>query len=284
MEQNNNINELSLKAIPDLYGKNFFIPDYQRGYRWGTRQVEQLMNDLSSFFDDKGKGDFYCLQPIVVKELGECEKATYNLHSDTDDNRWYEVIDGQQRLTTIRIIFALEHLLDSDNDDRFNIHYQTRDNLSGFFDRMKRDDNDKYNIVVDDESSLDIDSWHILQAAICIMDWLKIGENKDQGIRFFKGSFYENFMHKKESGKKSVQVIWYELRDNSDPNATFKRLNDKKVALNNAELIRAMLLSDSAEYECDESIIDGYPEEVQGIVKEREQALRQEGTRFKEGR
>lgn len=275
MEQENKINELSLKAIPDLYGKNFFIPDYQRGYRWGTRQVEQLMDDLCKFFDDRGNGEFYCLQPIVVKELSEGEKATYDLHSDTDDNHWYEVIDGQQRLTTIRIIFALEHLLDSDNDERFNIHYQTRDNLSGFFDRMKRDDNDKYKIVVDDECSLDIDSWHILQAASFIMDWLKKGEDKDQGIRYFKGSFYENFVHKKESGKKSVQVIWYELRDNSDPNATFKRLNDKKVALNNAELIRAMFLSDSAEYECDESVIAGYPEEVQGIVKEREQARKQ---------
>jgi len=275
MEQENKINELSLKAIPDLYGKNFFIPDYQRGYRWGTRQVEQLMNDLCNFFDERGKGDFYCLQPIVVKELGESEKATYNLHSDTDNNRWYEVIDGQQRLTTIRIIFALEHLLDSDNDERFNIHYQTRDNLSGFFDRMKRDDNDKYKIVVDDECSLDIDSWHILQAASFIMDWLKKGEDKDQGIRYFKGSFYENFVHKKESGKKSVQVIWYELCDNSDPNATFKRLNDKKVALNNAELIRAMFLSDSAEYECDDSVLDGYPVEVQSIVKEREQARKQ---------
>jgi hypothetical protein len=275
MEQEKIINELSLKAIPDLYGKNFFIPDYQRGYRWGTRQVEQLMNDLCNFFDDRGKGDFYCLQPIVVKEIAEGEKAIYGLHSDTDDNLWYEVIDGQQRLTTIRIIFALEHLLDSDTDDRFNIHYQTRDNLSGFFDKMKRDDNNRYKIIVDDDCFLDIDSWHILQAANCIMDWLKHGEDRDQGIRYFKGTFCENFMHKKESGKKSVQVIWYELRDNSDPNSTFKRLNDKKVTLNNAELIRAMFLSDSAEYECDESVIDGYPEDVQSIVKEREQARKQ---------
>lgn len=276
MEENNNkINELSLKAIPDLCGKNFFIPDYQRGYRWGTRQVEQLMNDLCNFFDGKDKGDFYCLQPIVIKELSEDEKKLYNLNSDTDSNRWYEVIDGQQRLTTIRIIFALAHLLDFDNNDRFNIHYQTRDKLCGFFDRMKRDENDRYKIVVDDEDLLDIDSWHILQAAICIMNWLKIGEDKDQGIRFFKGTFYDNVMHKKASGKKSVQVIWYELRDKSDPNFTFKRLNDKKVVLNNAELIRAMFLSDSAEFECDESVIAGYPEEVQSIVKEREQARKQ---------
>lgn len=275
MEQNNNINELSLKAIPDLYGKNFFIPDYQRGYRWGSRQVEQLMNDLCNFFDDKGKGDFYCLQPIVVKELSEDEKTTNNLNSATDDNRWYEVIDGQQRLTTIRIILALEHLLDYDTDDRFNIHYKTRPNLSGFFDIMKRDDNDKYKIVVNNSYTLDIDSWHILQAANYIMDWFTIGDGKDQGIKYFKGSFCENFTHKKGSGKKSVQVIWYELRDKSDPNSTFKRLNDKKVVLNNAELIRAMFLSDSAEFECDESVIDTYPEEVQGIVKEREQARKQ---------
>lgn len=87
--------------------KNFFIPDYQRGYRWGTRQVEQLLDDLCAFFD-RGKGQFYCLQPIVVKEITKDEdKNKYALISKTDNNRWYEVIDGQQRLTTIRIIFTM---------------------------------------------------------------------------------------------------------------------------------------------------------------------------------
>jgi len=129
MEQQEKINELSLKAIPDLYGKNFFIPDYQRGYRWGTRQVEQLMNDLCKFFDDRGKGDFYCLQPIVVKELAEGEKTTYGLHSDTDDNRWYEIIDGQQRLTTIRIILALFKKIQGRFKYKFTIKYKTRSSL-----------------------------------------------------------------------------------------------------------------------------------------------------------
>lgn len=277
MEQENKINELSLKAIPDLYGKNFFIPDYQRGYRWGTRQVEQLMNDLCNFFDERGKGDFYCLQPIVVKELTEGEKATYDLHSDTDDNRWYEVIDGQQRLTTIRIILALFKKIQGRFKYKFTIKYKTRPSLGEIYDKLIYDyDEDEYGITVENEQCLDIDSWHILQAAKCVLAWLKEGEAQGVGLDYFTGIFLQYFTQQRGlEGKKSVQVIWYELRDNSDPNATFKRLNDKKVALNNAELIRAMFLSDSAEYECDESVIDGYPEEVQSIVKEREQARKQ---------
>lgn len=108
------------------------------------------------------------------------------------------------------------------------------------------------------------------------MNWFKEGEARGNGLRYFKGSFYENFTHPKGlEDKKSVQIIWYELRDGSDPNETFKRLNDKKVSLNNAELIRAMFLSDSAVYEYEEGLISGYPEEVQNIVIEREQARKQ---------
>jgi len=276
MEQDKINNELSLKAIPDLYGKNFFIPDYQRGYRWGTRQVEQLMSDLCNFFRNEGKGDFYCLQPIVVKELTEEEKITYNLHSATDDNRWYEVIDGQQRLTTIRIILALFKKLGFFKD-MFTIMYKTRPSLGIIFDKFIYDyDKDEYGITVENEQCLDIDTWHILQAAKCILAWLQENKKEGMGLEFFTGVFKQHFTQLKGiNGQKSVQVIWYELRDNSDPNATFKRLNDKKVALNNAELIRAMFLSDSAEYECDESVIDGYPEEVQSIVKEREKVRKQ---------
>ena len=118
-------NALELRAIPDLYDKNFFIPDYQRGYRWGTRQVEQLMGDLTNFFE-KGKGEFYCLQPIVVKELDEKDIKSYNLHSDDDEITWYEVIDGRQRLTTIGIILALFGNIKRRFKSKFTIKYKTR--------------------------------------------------------------------------------------------------------------------------------------------------------------
>ena len=268
-------NTLELRAIPELYDKNFFIPDYQRGYRWGTRQVEQLIDDLTKFFE-KGNGEFYCLQPVVVKAMDSSEIEEYELRSVDDNNCWYEVIDGQQRLTTIRIILALLGKIKRRFKSRFTIKYKTRPTLGEIFDNFIYDDDDPYHISVANEQHLDIDSWHILQAAKCILNWLKDGETRGNGLDYFEGSFSENFTHQKDlEGKKSVQIIWYELRDNSDPNETFKRLNDKKVSLNNAELIRAMFLSDSAEYECDENIIDGYPEEVQDIVREREQSRKQ---------
>ena len=272
----NNENTLELFAIPDLYNKTFFIPDYQRGYRWGTRQIEQFIDDLTNFFE-KGKGEFYCLQPVVVKAMSEEEVKLNGLISENDNNCWYEVIDGQQRLTTIRIILAMFSKIKRRFKSGFTIKYKTRPSLGKIFDNFIYDDEtDPYEVTIENEEHLDIDSWHIIQATRCLLNWLKNGEQRGNGLNFFEGTFLENFTHEKNlEGKKSVQIIWYELRDNSDPNETFKRLNDKKVSLNNAELIRAMFLSDSAEYECDENIIEGYPEEVQEIVRERELARKQ---------
>ena len=74
-----------------LKGRTFHIPDYQRGYRWTSQQVEELLQDLLVFaIGEKNTDAYYCLQPIVVR-------------NDVANNR-LEVIDGQQRLTTLKII------------------------------------------------------------------------------------------------------------------------------------------------------------------------------------
>ena len=48
-------------SIPELVGHNFFIPDYQRGYRWEVDQIQQLLEDLYRYFNSSIAGDFYCL-------------------------------------------------------------------------------------------------------------------------------------------------------------------------------------------------------------------------------
>lgn len=272
-------NLLELKAIPELFNMNFFIPDYQRGYRWGKRQVEQLLDDLSNFFD-KGKGQFYCLQPIVVKAMETKEIEKYKpLLPECNENCWYEVIDGQQRLTTIRILLSLFHRIKRRPIGKFTIFYKTRPDLGKVFDDFIYDiEHNQYHIDLNNSESLDIDSWHILQAAQTILKWLQVADDNSAGTGFdyFEGSFYESFVRQKNiTGKKSVQVIWYELRDGSYPNDTFKKLNDKKVSLNNAELIRAMFLSDSAVYETDPMVLSNYKREVREAVKDREQARKQ---------
>ena len=77
-----------------LLNYRFNIPEYQRGYRWEKKQVVDLMNDLKDFIDRRAANqlkdkEFYCLQPVVVYKIG--------------DNH-YDVIDGQQRLTTLYLI------------------------------------------------------------------------------------------------------------------------------------------------------------------------------------
>ena len=64
------INIIDRYAIPDLMGKNFFIPDYQRGYRWDKTQIFQLLSDID-LFRKYGKGAFYCLQPVIVKKCDQ---------------------------------------------------------------------------------------------------------------------------------------------------------------------------------------------------------------------
>ena len=70
--------------------EHYVIPYYQRGYRWEDRHVKYLLEDIDNFINH-GDG-FYCLQPIVVAPV------------KGNDNIW-EVIDGQQRLITLYIIF-----------------------------------------------------------------------------------------------------------------------------------------------------------------------------------
>ena len=279
MEELRSVNYLELLAIPELCNKNFFIPDYQRGYRWGDIQIRQMLEDIYSFIYDKNAaGSFYCLQPVVVKKMTPDEVAANKLESAFDNNTWYEVIDGQQRLTTIRIILALESQIDRFNKMRFNMYYQTRPELGKLFDKLRIDEKDERFIVKfdnDNDQCNDIDSWHIHNAANKILDWFQNGSGYFKpSIQEFKGGFYENFSNTKEKDK-SVQVIWYELCDNSDPYEMFKRLNDKSISLNNAELIRGMFLSDSAVYKGEELLLSQFDEDVRPIVEKRELARKQ---------
>ena len=101
---------LYLKSIGEILNKNFYIPSYQRGYRWDRQQVLELLNDIYEFSKKKPKeeGEFYCLQPIVLLK--------------DEEKYYYKVIDGQQRLTTIYIILKF---LKKEIKDKF-ITYETR--------------------------------------------------------------------------------------------------------------------------------------------------------------
>lgn len=56
-----------LRSISSLQDEHFLVVDYQRGYKWTSIEVPQLLKDIEDF-NRKG---FYCLQPVVIKHITE---------------------------------------------------------------------------------------------------------------------------------------------------------------------------------------------------------------------
>lgn len=202
--------KIALKSINELMKENFFIPSFQRGYRWTTEEVKDLLDDLLEFYyKDKSKEEFYCLQPVVVTPLGSR----------------YSVIDGQQRLTTIYIILTfLGDLMSFLQKEKFTLEFETRKDSEVFLqkiDKEKRNDN--------------IDYFHICQALETVEKWFA---SKDGSVRL---NILNTLIN--ESGN-NVQVIWYEVPNTSQNDAIeiFTRINMGKIPLSNAELIKALFL------------------------------------------
>jgi uncharacterized protein with ParB-like and HNH nuclease domain len=237
-------NEIRLKSISELLGMNFFIPSYQRGYRWDRQQIKDLLNDIYSFAIKKNKSDreFYCLQPVVVKKCSFEDRRRNHLQSNLDNNEWYEVIDGQQRLTTIRIILAYlvqQHLrgaklVDDYGKSEFVIDYETRRDTKKVFENMEG---------LNSEETIDL--YFIRQAYNAISEWFEKPDRSQRSVReSMLNTFVLDMDEKKEDGV--VQVIWYEINDDDNdkikPIDTFIRINMGKIPLTNAELIKALLL------------------------------------------
>ena len=236
-------NTITLLSISDLLGRNFFIPSYQRGYRWDKQQVEELLQDISAFTFKKNKSDkeFYCLQPIVVKPCDAKTVEQNYLNSDLNNNLWYEVIDGQQRLTTIRILITYlvkelyggKSLFEAHKKHLFRIEYETRKESSNFLDDIHP--NDDY-----------IDHFFISEAALTITDWFKDQEDPQKSKEKIRNTFIDTRKNKGEDG--IVQVIWYEI-ENTPGNKvlaidTFIRINMGKIPLTSSELIKALFLQE----------------------------------------
>ncbi len=233
-----------LKPVKELLGMNFFIPDYQRGYRWKEQQAQDLLNDIWTFADDdeKSPSEIYCIQPLVVQRKDE--KILEKIHSaKTIDEveklikgAW-NVVDGQQRLTTIFLILSV---LETQN--LYEIEYQTRDESKNFLKNIKKEDKDK-----------NIDFFHIYSVYKTINIWFEIN-------KVDKNKFKETLLEK-------VNFIWYQIPSEEDDCnrskaiAAFTRLNIGKIPLTDAELIKALFLNRS-NFSCESIELDKKQREI----------------------
>ena len=211
--------KLDTITVWELMNNKFYIPDYQRGYRWSSFEVKKLLEDLSEYINnDKTGQSFYCMQPLVVfyKE----EKGAW------------EVIDGQQRLTTLYLIlYQKRKRLKEDNPDMelFSLSYKSRPGSEKFLEEINFNQREE-----------NIDYYHICNA----LDEIEIYFGKINS-----GKYVDYILNAKdEKGNPSVKFIWYDVTEEIakgkiSSEEIFSRLNVGKIGLTNAELIKALFLN-----------------------------------------
>lgn len=232
-------NIIELRSIRSLSGQNFYIPDYQRGFRWSDDQVTQMLNDFKEFCkrieDEQVKaGEFYCLQPIVVKKKSWIDEVN---PGNTVDG--FEVIDGQQRLTTLFIILkSIEQICKIlyPQFKLYTIKYETR---------LEYDSQHFLeNINVDvSEANEFIDFYYMKMVHDAVESWIK--SNPDDNLKIARALLDQSIDGETKIDKaKNIRVIWYEVLDEESASSIdiFTRLNIGKIPLTNAELIKALLL------------------------------------------
>ena len=226
-----------IRTVSQLLRNNYYIPAYQRGYRWTKQQVIDLLEDIQNFSPrdivNSNNKTWYCIQPVVARKVHIPIK---NDDGTEHKESFYELIDGQQRLTTI---FLINHYLNErvnalDPEPEPKIEYQTRENSALFLRKLRVFDDGSTPINEDN-----IDFCHISQAYRDIHKWYA---EKRKSADFDKGQFISKFYQ-------FTKVIWYEPvvhGDGLDDSiAIFTRLNIGKIPLTDAELIKAMFIKQS---------------------------------------
>ena len=201
---------------PFIQGFTFVIKEYQRGYRWEPAQVVALLEDIYQF-NTQNNTMKYCLQPLVVKK---CElfseenrlsrELEYETYATGSENTVWELIDGQQRLTTLLLILA--------------VCYASKKRLP-------------YDIVYTNDRSR-IDMHYINLAKKTIREWF------DRFGELLADDVCHDVQQKIHS---YVQFIWYQVTDIANANDIFTKLNMGKIPLTNAELFKALLLNSDNE-------------------------------------
>lgn len=243
---------LEIKHVADLLDMHFHIPSYQRGYRWENKHVEDLLNDLYNFSvqmseANNSRGKFYCIQPLAVVK---------NKHLSTDSQTVYDVIDGQQRLTTLFLLLSYLQVTREANysgklaNSIFSLQYESRD--SDFFDNKEFKSSDIHNAISN------IDFFYMTRAYKAIEKWFETnGINKNKILKVLIPEDYHPLdglegdalqkMKEQNDKENDVRFIWYKVpaEDDTESIEVFSQLNYGKTALTATELVKALL------FQCD---------------------------------
>lgn len=198
--------------------KKSIIPNYQRGYKWEISNVEDLLNDINN-----------------INNIDKNEHCLHNLTIIENENKW-EIIDGQQRLTTIFLIlkylgkeyYSLSYKIRQNTEDFFN--NEINDIIKNLKDNKYKKELELFNDIKNKNNNYDKqDIYYICRALFTIYNWF----NKN-----YKDKPIEEFIEKLES----IYFYKHGIKTNIKGETIFSNLNSGRVPLTYIELIKADLI------------------------------------------
>lgn len=194
----------------------YYIPLYQRGYKWTSNQIIKLLEDINNF--ERQPGKFYCVQNITL--VPNKKKKCYN------------VVDGQQRLTTMSLLLSVldaselveKKLQFPENSIRHYTNKFVKNWIIGDADLP-----DSWDEFIAHDSNYDHqDIYHLFSGYKTIEKWFTTNEvSKDE----FKDKLLQDvkFICNVIEGEKEEKI--------------FGNLNSKRIYLDGADLVRAILIT-----------------------------------------
>ena len=261
-------------------GSRLNIPRYQRSYAWGTTEVDDLLGDIEYIIDRKksvadNDNIIHYFGTIVLNDAGEVDSPV------SDDWTLFDIVDGQQRITTVSLLVSVLNEELQDLDDYIDVDTSVQDppselgsNYRNIFVKYKTRDNGRRltpdelteeayrRLAVDSQSPEIIDDTDILperklaDAKEAIQDWLNQKKRSIADTDSFEQADEEDLYNYFEYIDEVISVVCssfkvtkYKVEDAAEAGRLFEVVNDRGKDLNIADRIKSHLLYCAGEVE-----------------------------------
>jgi len=223
------------ESIRRIFTRKYIIPIFQRPYSWEQEQCEKLWTDIIEFLDNKDdKDDKYFLGNIVVHPSSDGELDTL------------EVIDGQQRLTTLLLLIKAIHsrcngLLDA---GALEACLKTKDPITDKLTSNLRVDS---HVLAEDKKNLHflilqgvdktpkckfVENYRLLETVID--EWCKSIDGGDDGLVVALNEFIPMLLN-------DIVLIPIHCESQNDALTIFETINNRGLSLSDADIFKAKL-------------------------------------------
>lgn len=236
---------LTVINLNDLFTNHqdkYVIPIYQRNYAWGEAEIEQLLRDL---LEATKSGQPYFLGSLIVQEKGKSESG-----------KTYEVIDGQQRLTTLFLLNECWRLLYSGEkrSKSFSLSFESRKESTAILNKLKELSSLEGNLSVErllktelqeeSKTELNLENHTIIEGIATVerflITYVKYDEQKPLSKQ--EQSSQVLFIKKNEKPKVNAYLLRAVLPSHIDKNHYFEKMNTRSVQLEAHELLKAKMM------------------------------------------